>query len=388
MKKLKILFIEPFYGGSHKNFTDGLIKYSSHDYRLYTLPARYWKWRMRGAALHFSQKIKNPSEYDLLFTSDMMSLSDLKMLWRDDCPPAVVYFHENQLSYPLPEGEKMDYQFGFTDITTALASERLLFNSHFHMNSFLDSMPGFIRKMPEYKPLWAVDKIRVKASVLYPGCDFPEAEEAWPNTVAGISEENAAPAASSVPLILWNHRWEFDKCPEIFFNALKEADGRLKSAGVEIPFNIAVLGENFQAKPKAFIEAKEYFGERILQYGYCDSRAEYISWLQKSDIVISTAVQENFGISIVEAIRYGCFPLLPDRLSYPELIPDKFHKDVIYGSDADLAEKLTAILSNIDEANLNKNKTELSSFFSKYSWESAVRDYDEFFYSVLQEPSK
>ena len=355
MKQLKILFIEPFYGGSHKDFADGLIKHSRHDITLYSLPARYWKWRMRGAALHFYRMIENPSYYDLLFTSDLMSLSDLKMLWGTACPPAVVYFHENQLSYPLPEGEKMDYQFGFTDITTALAADRIIFNSNFHLNSFLGNMPGFIKKMPEYKPLWAVDVIKEKASVIYPGCSFPSQAVDYQTDA-----ERGKP-----PLLLWNHRWEFDKCPDVFFNALEQADKLLKLRGIEVPFNLALLGENFQAMPKAFIDAKSRWGERILQYGFCENKEDYFNWLKRADIVISTAIQENFGISIVEAIRYGCRPLLPDRLSYPELIPDDFHNEVIYDSDEDLTSKLIDMLLSADSEESVQTTRKLSSAFDR-----------------------
>jgi hypothetical protein len=49
---MKFLFLEPFYGGSHRDFADGWIKHSRHRFDLFTLPARFWKWRMRGAALY------------------------------------------------------------------------------------------------------------------------------------------------------------------------------------------------------------------------------------------------------------------------------------------------------------------------------------------------
>ncbi len=373
MKQLKILFIEPFYGGSHKDFADGLVKHSTHYFDLYTLPARFWKWRMRGAALHFSELIRNPSEYDLLFTTDMLSLSDLKSLWGADCPPAIVYFHENQLSYPLPAGEKMDYQFGFTDITTALAADYIMFNSEFHMNSFLDNIPAFIRKMPEYKPFWVVDKIREKSSVFYPGCNFP-AEPL--NTVSDSM-------TGKPPLILWNHRWEFDKCPEVFFNALEKADKYLQKKNTNPPFNIALLGENFQAKPKVFAAARKRWGKRILQYGYCDKKKDYFNWLSRSDIVISTSIQENFGISIVEAIRYGCIPLLPDRLSYPELIPEKNASFSIYRNDKELVEKLTEILLICYEKNIENNINNLAGIFNGFSWQILHKEYDDFFSGTI-----
>ena len=372
MKNLRILFIEPFFGGSHRNFAEGLIRHSSHSIELFTLPARYWKWRMRGAALHFFRLIDNPEDYDLLFTSDMMSLSDLRMLWGVRCPPSVVYFHENQLSYPLPEGEKMDYQFGFTDITTALAADRLLFNSEFHMNSFFSDIPRFIKRMPEYKPLWVSDIIREKSSVMYPGCSFPDESTAAPQKPPAWSDSPAP------PLILWNHRWEFDKCPGVFFGSLDIADRLLKTDGYDIPFNIAVLGENFQAKPSAFLEAHERYGDRILRFGYCENREEYYSWLMSSDIVISTAIQENFGISIVEAVQSGCFPLLPDRLSYPELVPEDFRQQVIYKSEKDLASKLSALLKKLHNGEKIKSGI-LAESFERFSWRNMIGAYDAFF---------
>jgi hypothetical protein len=74
---MKFLFLEPFYGGSHGDFADGWVKHSRHHLDLVTLPARFWKWRMRGAALYLAKKVKNPAEYDGLITSSLMSLSDL-----------------------------------------------------------------------------------------------------------------------------------------------------------------------------------------------------------------------------------------------------------------------------------------------------------------------
>jgi glycosyltransferase involved in cell wall biosynthesis len=61
-----------------------------------------------------------------------------------------------------------------------------------------------------------------------------------------------------------------------------------------------------------------------LHFGYVKSKHEYIKWLKQGDIVISTANHEFFGMSVIEAVRAGCRPLLPDRLSYPELFPKEF----------------------------------------------------------------
>jgi glycosyltransferase involved in cell wall biosynthesis len=315
---------------------------------------------MRGAALYYAKKISSLGEYDGLITTDLMSLSDFKALSAPNFPPTLVYFHENQLSYPLAPGESIDYQFGFTDMTTALAADRVIFNSHTHLNAFFSLLPGFIGMMPEYQPKWVDDSIRSRAAVIYPGCQFPAARP--PLTDFPTPPEKP-------PLIVWNHRWEFEKNPEDFFAAL---DAMLEN-GIE--FRLALLGENFQSVPKAFIAAKQRYRQQIVQYGYVKSKDKYRKWLQRGSIVISTAKQENFGISTIEAIRFGCLPLLPHRLSYPEIIPDDFHQDFLYQDQADLVSKLTCLLSNLAEFQEKRHK--ISEAMGQYSWEYRIDPYDE-----------
>jgi len=378
---LKILFLEPFYGGSHKDFADGLVKHSRHRITLKTLPDRYWKWRMRGAALHFARTVDKPEDYDLLFTTDLMSLSDLRALWGSRCPPALVYFHENQLAYPLAEGEKMDYQFGFTDITTGLAADQVIFNSRSHREAFFQALPGFIRKMPEFKPHWAVEVIKEKSSVLYPGCHLPPRDLLSPSSEDPKEPETKArhggtpnrrpTGGKKRPLVIWNHRWEFDKNPESFFACLREARRR----GAE--FDLALLGENFQARPREFIAAEEEFGDTLLQYGYVKSRREYENWLARGDLALSTSRQENFGISVVEAVYFGAWPLLPRRLSYPELIPEKFHPSVLYDDEEDLLDKFCHRLEDIRRGGLPDS--ELSGAMERFSWKNQIAQYDKLF---------
>jgi glycosyltransferase involved in cell wall biosynthesis len=355
--ELKFLFLEPFFGGSHREFARGLISHSRHRIDLVTLPARFWKWRMRGAALYFAKKVTSLANYHGLIITDLMSLSDFKALCKGDCPPALVYFHENQFTYPLAPGEHMDYQFGFTDITTALAAERVVFNSRTHFDAFFKSLPAFINMMPEYRPKWVVNQIRARADVLYPGCRF-------------AAEELAAEDFSRKlpPLIVWNHRWEFDKNPAEFFQALDT----VLAAGAE--FRLALIGENSQTVPKAFIGARERYGERVVQYGYVESRRQYIEWLAQGSIVISTARQENFGISIIEAIRHGCVPLLPARLAYPEIIPAVYHAEVLYHNHQDLVAKLLDRITNFsDYLNLRRS---LSTEMGRFAWENTIDRYD------------
>ena len=354
---MKFLFLEPFYGGSHQDFADGLVAETRHQIELVTMPARFWKWRMRGAALYFIKNIGSLSNYDGLIATDLMSISDFKTLYGPDCPPVLVYFHENQLTYPIAPNERIDYQFGFTDITTALAADRILFNSKFHFNAFFSALPGFIHMMPEFQPEWVVDEIKIKSGVLHPGCRFASAPPP-------MSDVRGLP-----PLIIWNHRWEFDKNPGDFFNALDSVFSR------GFDFRIALLGENFQTVPKEFISAKERYGDRIVHYGHVESRKEYQNWLSRGSIVISTSTQENFGISMVEAMRHGCLPLAPNRLSYPEIIPEEVHADFIYDSQTDLIDKLSGLISNPSQ--FKDQRKMLSDKMGCFAWENQIGYYDE-----------
>ena len=356
--QLRFLFLEPFFGGSHREFAHGLVAHSKHRIELVTLPARFWKWRMRGAALYFLKKVCDLDSYHGLITTDLMSLSDFKALARGSCPPALVYFHENQLTYPLAPGEHADYQYGFTDITTAMAADRILFNSQTHRDAFFEGLPQFLNMMPEYRPHWVLDEIRAKAGVLYPGCRY---------AAGHVVLRDHPPEAP--PLRIWNHRWEFDKNPQNFFDALEAVLAR----GIE--FRLALLGENFQARPKAFNRARDRYANRILQYGYVESREEYMNWLRRGAIVISTADQENFGMAVVEAIRCGCIPLLPARLAYPEIIPRAYHSRVLYRDRQDLVEKLSRLIR--DYSRFEDLRRGLSTAMERFAWQRLIGRYDD-----------
>lgn len=50
---------------------------------------------------------------------------------------------------------------------------------------------------------------------------------------------------------------------------------------------------------------------------------EYYSLLRRAKVVVSFALQENFGFGVAEATHCGCVPVVPDRLVYPEFYPSR-----------------------------------------------------------------
>lgn len=337
--RMRILALEPYHGGSHKAFLDGWSRHSRHDWTVFDLPARKWKWRMRHAAVHFVERLKSRvaqgAAWDVIFCSDMLNLAEFIGL----APPCVqrlarvAYFHENQLTYPFRFKGERDFHFGFTNMTTALAATQVWFNSAFHRDSFLDALTAALKKMPDYRPLEAIDRIRAKSSIRPQG--IPQLPRRGPRPPGPLR-------------LLWAARWEHDKNPELFFDALDI----LESRGVE--YRISVIGEQFRESPAIFALAREHFAARIDRWGFQKSREAYEAALLDSDVAVSTADHEFFGIGMVEAVAAGAYPAAPRRLAYPETLgliapaaespADEFFYD---GAAADLAEKLAVLAERL-----------------------------------------
>ncbi|MCP4021455.1 MAG: DUF3524 domain-containing protein [Desulfobacteraceae bacterium] len=353
---MNVLFLESFFSGSHKDFALGYQAHSSHAIELVTLPARFWKWRMRGAALYFIETVENLERFDVIFATDMMDVADFIALTCEKQIPIFLYFHENQLTYPLAPRKKRDFHLGMTNIISALSAGKVAFNSQFHFDAFRKEAKVLLGRMPDSRTPWVNGQLMEKSSVIYPGCHFKKGE-------AALEKKDLIK-----PLIIWNHRWEYDKNPETFFEALRY----LKKNS--IGFSLAVLGERYDLAPTVFESIEEEFKEELVAFGYVADRKDYEAWLKKGAIVVSCAIQENFGISVVEAIRLGCLPLLPRRLSYPEIIPETFHSQVLYESKEDLFNKLAHLVLNYTD--YVSSQKALAKAMEKYSWEMMAKKFD------------
>ena len=48
---MKILILEPYFTGSHKQWALGYKKYSKHEVNILSMKGQFWKWRMHGGAV-------------------------------------------------------------------------------------------------------------------------------------------------------------------------------------------------------------------------------------------------------------------------------------------------------------------------------------------------
>ncbi len=366
-KTLKILALEPYYGGSHKAFLDGWINLSRHKWTLLTLPPRKWKWRMRHSAITLAnqtaEKINKGEEWDILFCSDMLNLAEYKGMAHYSVQqiPSIVYFHENQLTYPTEHYQEYDYQFALTNMTTALASTGVWFNSSYHRDSFLDALRVFLKRMPDFRPMEAIETIRCKSSIKYPGINqFPKRNKRIPGPMR----------------IIWAARWEYDKNPELLFESLRILKDK------KINFRLSIIGENFRNAPDVFHTARKEFADFIDRWGYQQDRRDYENALLEADVFVSTADHEFFGISVIEATAAGAFPLVPNKLAYPETLElDAGNEDFYFEGGADkLAKRLIQMSEKIQNNNLwNGDPNRAVRIAEKYYWKTKAKLFDEDF---------
>ncbi len=364
---MNVWLIEPYYTGSHRAWADGYRSHSRHQVRLLTLPGRFWKWRMQGGAVTLARMAGTLSgQPDLLLASDMLNVPVFLALCGEEVAqkPLALYFHENQLTYPLPPGEKRDLHFGFVNLVSALRAEALYFNSCYHLAAFFDELPRLLKHFPDYNELWSVEVLRAKAQVLPLGIDL-----------TSLDAQRPQHSPSGPPQILWNHRWEYDKDPETFFRALYTL------AGEGLEFGLILLGESFRNKPAEFLEARNRLGKRIVHFGFAEDAATYGRLLWQADIVVSTAKHEFFGASVVEACYCDCLPILPKSLSYPELIPAPNHEQCLYNDFAGLVARLRHVVGRVDET----RAFSLRQHMSQFDWGLIAPYYDRLVVEIVEQ---
>ena len=364
---MNIVILEPYFTGSHASWANEYKTYSRHQVTIVSLNGQYWKWRMHGGAVTLAGKFLSGTVHaDVLLATDMLDLTTFLALTRQvsASTKTALYFHENQLTYPWSPNDRdimkqRDMHYGFINYSSALAADAVLFYSHYHLNSFLRKLPRFLKSFPDNNELMTVEQIRQKSSVLHLGMDLKKFDSP--------GAQHKKRSGNDPPLILWNHRWEYDKNPEEFFALLY----RLDREGYD--FEVAVLGECFAQKPEIFLDAREKLKDKIVHFGYVDNFDDYAAWLWEADILPVTSKHDFFGMSVVEAVYCGCWPLLPRRLSYPEIFPPDIYEDLYYDDADELIKKMAKAFQGTDHIQQGDLKQRVEVF----SWKTMVCHYDQ-----------
>lgn len=130
----------------------------------------------------------------------------------------------------------------------------------------------------------------------------------YPTDFPGYYDERA-----KEKIVVFPHRLNDEKNPQLF-DALRKAVNR---------------------PSWKFVKSKEV----------CKTKAEYYALLGKAQIAVSFADQETWGIAMQEATFMGCIPIVPDRLSYPEMYNYMF----VYNSFDEAVNLVQFYMDNYDQ---------------------------------------
>ncbi len=296
-----ILLLSAYRADSHRAWADWLVQaHPEIEWQRLELPGRHFRWRIRGNPLSWIDCMPARPPDRILATSmvDLATLRRLHSVLAD--VPAWYYFHENQFAYPVSEQQVKSVEPQIVQIYGALAARRLLFNSTFNRDTFLDGVDYLLQRMPDQVPAGIRERLAAKATV----CPVPI------TPIAPATQRDQR-------LIVWNHRWEYDKDPDLFADVLLE----LAAAGIE--FRLALLGARPRAAPPALERIRAALADRIVADGRVEA-TEYRALLGRAGIAISTARHEFQGLAMLEAVSAGATPLVPDALCYAEQYPVEY----------------------------------------------------------------
>lgn len=353
---MRIFLASPYHSGSHALWAEGYAERSRHEVHLATMPGSFWQWRLLGGFVTLAEQVDRlAAEHgppDVILATSLVDVAGLRGLLAVDLRdvPIALYMHENQITYPPLGRNRTERIYGVINWTSLLAADAVAFNSEFHRRSLLEALPAFLRDSPDERHLHRIDGVDAKAVVLPVGCDLG-------SLGTGPKQEP--------PLVVWNHRWDPDKDPGAFLRMVGAID--------DLDFEVALLGERFVDQRPEHDEAVDALGERVVVDGHLD-RDDYRAVLERATVVVSSAHQEFFGISVVEAMAAGVLPILPRRLVYPERIPSDVRDRCLYGSDQEAIQLLRWALLDATEAQAIALR--LRTGVMSYDWGSVTPSYD------------
>ena len=318
---MNILLLSAYDAQSHRYWRETMVQsFPEFDWQVLALPARHFSYRVRANPLNWLavNSAALAKHYDLVVATSTVDLATLRGI----CPalahvPAWLYCHENQFAYPdnpahsVPDAHRLAAQMVF--VYACLAAQAISFNSRWNHDSAMAGIRKLSSRLPEPIDERLIAGIASRSQVLPVPVD---------SAAAGARPSRAAGA----PLrILWNHRWEFDKGPDLLLAIIRQL------VACEFSCELAIVGQQFRSRPAAFDAIDELLKNtahssavRLSHWGYVSAREDYLALLGQSDVVLSTAWHDFQGLAVLEAVAAGAVPLLPDRLAYPELFAPGF----------------------------------------------------------------
>lgn len=312
----KILLLSAYDASSHRQWRSRLASmFPDYEWTQLALPARNFNWRIRGNSLQwgFGERDELHDQYDLLIATSMVDLSSLRGFIPTLAQiPSMVYFHENQFVYPPGQDQQArNVEPQLVPIYTALCADAIVFNSEYNRSTFLQGAENLFQKLPDDLPANLLTRLQNSEVIPVP---LPAIELPLPTE-----------SDSKLLEVVWNHRWEYDKGPALLLQLVELL------AENQSPIRLHIVGEQFRTTPAEFEQMQALLRQHASalnitpgEFGYLANQQDYFALLRRSDVVLSTALHDFQGLAMQEASAFGCTPLAPDNLVYPEYLASQF----------------------------------------------------------------
>lgn len=326
---MRILLLSAYDTLSHRHWRESLVvQFPEFEWTTLYLAPRFFNFRVRSNPLSWIDQYSDQLQqaYDLVVATSLVDMSTLRGLVPALAQtPLWLYCHENQFAYPSSSTQqargalKHDLDVKMVFLYNCLCADTISFNSGWNRHTALQGLEQLIKAFPEKFDNQILEKVRKKSDVLAVPLNCLSAD---------TKANNQSLGGESALRIVWNHRWEYDKGPEYLLAFVKALSKRKLPKRI-LPIVLDIVGQQFRQRPEAFARLQQFFdGEnstvKLDNFGFIESRETYLKCLQEADIVLSTALHDFQGLSMLEAVQLGCVPLLPDRLAYPEYFDERF----------------------------------------------------------------
>ena len=277
--------------------------------------------------------------------------------------PFVTFMHESQLLYPNHEWSVGCGELARQSPGSWLASTEVWFNSRFHRDSVCSALPAFTATIPEEVRPTADPTPRFQVTGL--GVDLD-----W---VKRRVQRKPGP-----PRILWPHRWQQDKNPEVFLSALR----KLQTAGAA--FELILAGEDGPKASHTKSEIIDSFHVKAAASRPVSPEKDFRAHLTDADIVASCASHEFFGVGVVEAIAAGLPPGAAQRPELPRADTARHCGPRFLYPNGSFGGALAHAVETFDQQEAREARATLAAVTEERGWQHVAPVYDDRIAAILE----
>lgn len=261
---------------------------------------------------------------DIFFVTDIefWGIEALRMLSQINGVPIKIFGFLHAASYTLEDAFAVaaPYQ-KYTELGWLALCDGVFVGSDYHRRSVIE------RRIAPYAHLTdqnLADRLLNTGNPLFNQAYFPKPGSGFP--------------PREKKLVITN-RFDYEKRP----NESLQFAYLLKKRNPDLKVVITTSRPTFRSNQQWLCDmAIEMEKDGILKIKSGLTKTEYHNELKSSTIMLSNSIEENFGYCIAEAMVFGCVPLVPNKLSHPELLGADMR--CLFDSNDEIIPKAEAIL--------------------------------------------